>query len=309
MNKHRLLSTPLSCIATGLILTFSVVLLQRYHDSCFAVDRPAFEDLKYLPSGKFLKGAMLSFDEIVADLLLIKSLSYFGSHYKTDKDFRWLYRILDVTTTLDPYFEDPYEFGGIILGQELGEPDLSLTLLEKGMKHVPRHHKRYWYLPFHIAFIHMYHKGDYKTAAHYLEIAASFPQRPAYLPLLVARLYANTEDPGIAIPFLNEMLDRAGSLEMKEKLRRRIRELQVKQHILLLTNARNRYRQITGNDIDSLEALVTGKILKSIPREPFGGHYYFSIEDDTIRSTTKVDSLKLHLQTNTTEPLIFQNKR
>jgi len=298
----------ISLIIFIFIVAGLVSALQEKYDSTIKNTSTPIEDFKYLPSGKFLKGAALSFDEILADLLWIKAIGYFGGHYHTDKNFQWLKQILNVTTTLDPYFDDPYEFGGIVLAAELRDVDGSIAILKKGMRHVPKHHKRYWYLPFYTAFNYMYYKGDYKTAAHYMEIAASFPQRPAYLPLLVSRLYANTDDPGIAIPFLEKMKERAASSEMRDELDQRIKEIRVKQHILLLTRARDSFKAATGIFPRSVEQLFEKGFIKEIPTDPFGGRYYLDKADHSIRSSSNTDNLQLHINKKTPVPLTIREK-
>ncbi|PID75393.1 MAG: hypothetical protein CSB23_04070 [Deltaproteobacteria bacterium] len=251
------------------------------------------EDFKYLPSGAFLKGAALDFDEVLADLLWIKSIGYLGEHFRSDKKFPWLYQLIDVTTSLDPYFDDPYEFGGIIYSSQIINVDKSIAILKKGMENVPKHHHRYWYLPFFTAFNYMYHKQDYQTAARYLEMAASFPQSPKYLPMLVARLYANTDDPGVAIPFLEEMAENAATPEIKEKYLKRIKEIQVKQNLLHLSQAKENYQQTTGKQLQRLSELVESGILASLPEEPLGGRYYISGADGTIQTTSQVDDMSM----------------
>ena len=304
MKKFTLSFIILIGIIAGLVHA-----IQQVYDARVNTAIASTEDFKYLPSGAFLKGAALSFDEVLADLLWIKAIGYFGEHYRTDKNFHWLPRLLDVTTTLDPYFDDPYEFGGIILASELNDVDGSTRLLKKGMDNVPKHHKRYWYLPFFTAFNYMYYKEDYQTAARYLEKAASFPQRPAYLPLLVARLYANTDDPGVAIPFLEQMLGRAATPEIKEQLKQRIREIQVKRDIRLLTRARDQFKQSTGMYPLTLEQLVSRGVIKKIPAEPFGGSYILSEEDHSISTNSKIDDMKLHLNKGSGAPLLIQQNK
>ncbi len=152
--------------------------------------RQSVESFLYLPSGNFLKGAALGYDEMLGDLLWIKAVGYFGGHINTDRNYQWLAHLLDVATTLDPLYQYPYEFGGVILAAEAGEVDKSIALLKKGMENVSKADPRYWYFPFFLAYNYMYHKNDYLTAAHYLEQATTFPKSPSYLPKLVARLYA-----------------------------------------------------------------------------------------------------------------------
>lgn len=252
------------------------------------------EDLKYLPSGKFLKGAALCYDEVLADLLWIKAIGYFGEHYVADQNYAWLYHLLDITTSLDPGFEDPYEFGGIILAGEMGNIDQSTELLKKGMNNVFKHHKRYWYLPFFVAFNYMYYKGDNLNAARYLEIAARYPQSPSYLPLLVSRLYANSDDPVLAIPFLEEMIRKTNSPELQKKLRKRIKEIMVERDIRFLEKGRDQFLAQTGRYPNTLDELVQGGFIQNIPEEPFGGTYTIEVEDHSIRSSM-TERLKLHI--------------
>lgn len=299
-------------------ITFTIVLIflcaitsfriQTLLDSKFSrIDQ--IEDFNYLPNGNFLKGASLSFDEVLADLLWIKTIGYFGEHVKGDQDYQWLNRLLEVTTTLDPYYQNPYEFGGIILSWEMGDIDAGIKILQKGMDNVPRNHPRYWYLPFFTGFNYMYYKGDNQTAARYLEQAASFPQSPAYLPLLVARLYANTDDPGMAIPFLEEMLAQTDSPEMQASLEKRIKEVRVKQHIKILSTATKQFQERTGRLPAHLEELLTSGILRALPIEPFGGRYQI-MKDGTIESTSDIDSMKLHINKKepSSAPLIFSQE-
>lgn len=306
MARHNLLKS-LSLYGT-FVFVVGAVCLSQYHIDRNSQHRVVIEDLKYLPSGKFLKGAALSYDEIVADLLWIKAIGYFGKHAQTARDYTWLYHILDITTTLDPFSPTPYEFGGIVLGTELGDVDKSLAILKKGMANVPKHHKRYWYLPFFSAFNYMFYKGDNLTAAKFLEEATRFPQRPDYLPLLVSRLYANTDDPTLAIPFLEEMIENVSTPEMKEKLELRIKQIQIKQHILLLTTARDRFKKETGSYPQSLDVLVSYGILYKIPLEPIGGSYYISKDDNSIQTSSEVDNMELHINKGPGVPLILQGK-
>ncbi len=305
-NFHKLLS--LYC---AFVLVATAVLLSQYYIDKLTDHHVITEDLKYLPSGKFLKGAALSYDEIAADLLWVKAIGYFGKHARTDQDYTWLYHIIDITTTLDPLASDPYEFGGIVLGTELGEIDKSIAILKKGMKNVPKHHKRYWYLPFFTAFNYMYYKGDYQTAAKYLEQAASFPQSPTYLPLLVARLYANTNAPGVAIPFLQEMITQTNSPEIRARLQKRIKEVQIKQDINVLSAASEQFKKLTGRYPEHIKELLDSGIMKTLPTEPFGGQYQI-MEDGAIKSTSNTASMELYINKNKNKkasaPLIFSKE-
>lgn len=300
MLKPKIRSYLLNLLLVGLVIT-AITLSQQ-----ISLRYPAtgqVDDLKYLPSGKFLKGAALTYDEVLADLLWIKAIGYFGTHARSDQDYTWLYHLLDITTTLDPFYSDPYEFGGIVLASELHDVDKSIALLEKGIANIPRHNKRYWYQPFFCAFNYMYYKNDNLTAARLLEKAAESPGRPEYLPLLVSRLYANTNDPELAIPFLEEMIQQTTNPEMQETLRARIRDVLVTRDIHRLEQARDRFLAERQRYPTSLDELIREDFINRLPEEPNSGQYDIDPSDHSIYST-KGRKLKLFIDKTKQPPPI-----
>lgn len=254
------------------------------------------EDLSYLPSGKFLKGAALGYDEIIGDLLWIKGLSYFGSHSKTDQNYTWLFHLLDIVTTLDPLYQPPYEFGGIVLAADAGDVDSSIALLKKGMEHVPSNHPRYYYLPFFLAFDYMYYKRDYLTAAHYLEQAAKFPQSPSYLPNLVARLYADADSPEVAVPFLQEMIQSTENQDLKDRLIVRLHQVRHEAILKRLNQAIDLFYLKFKKYPSSLNELVDTGIIPEIPVDPRGGTYYIAGQGRFVKNTLQARELKVHIK-------------
>ena len=253
-------------------------------------DKKDFENLLYLPSGKFLKPAALGFDELLADLLWVKAVNYFGGHYFTDKRYDWLYHILDITTTLDPWFEYPYEFGGIVLALEAKQVDKSISLLKKGFEY----HPNIWRIPFLLGFNHFFYLGDYQTAASYITRASQLPGRPAYLPRLAARLYAQAGTPELVIEFLYRVYQSTTDERLREELQIRIKEVIVERDINLLETALSRYKLITGKGARGLRDIVDKGILQSIPQEPFGGDYFLDSRTNEVKSSTMRKRLRIH---------------
>lgn len=249
--------------------------------------------LNYLPSGAFLKGAALAYDSVLADLLWIKAIAYFGGQYVSEHDYTWLYHMLDIATTLDPFFEDLYEFGGIILANEVGDIGQSSSLLKKGMENVSKEHPRYWYLPFFLAFNHWYHDNDFKKGAEYLEIAARYPQAPSYLPMLTARMYADASQAEMALPFLDEMIRSARTPERRAELEQRKKEVRINMDLDMLDQAVFTYRNLFNDYPTSLDDLVKQGIVKQIPVEPFGGQYYYDLILHQVHSTL-TSRMKVH---------------
>ena len=254
------------------------------------------ESFMYLPSGAFLKGAALGYDEMLGDLLWVRAVGYFGGHVRTDRNYTWLAHLLDVVTTLDPLYQYPYEFGGIVLATEAGEVDESIALLKKGMENVSIDDPRYWYFPFFLAYDYMYHKNDYLTAAHYLEQAAKFPKSPTYLPRLVARLYADADSPEVAVTFLQEMIKATEKQDLKDRLKKRLHQVIHRANMKRLKQGLDAFYLKFQKYPSSIEELVTAGILPGMPVDPRGGTYYISKESWMIENTIPEEDLEVRIK-------------
>lgn len=194
-------------LAPGAVLVLLVgllaaqALLQRSFERAWP--RQRLEQLHFLPSSSHLKTMSLGFTDFSADYLWIKAIGYFGGHALTDREFPWLYYILDQVTSLDPDFRYPYLFGGIVLAVEQEASAESMALLSKGMVRYPGD----WRFPFYIGFSQFYHRQDPELAARYMRYAATLPGRPAYVPRLAASLLAETGRLETALRFLETLAE------------------------------------------------------------------------------------------------------
>jgi tetratricopeptide (TPR) repeat protein len=262
-------------------------------------DTDQYETLNYLPSGIFLKGMALGYDEALADFLWVRTVGYFGAHVKTDQDYTWLMHMLRLTAELDPRYESPYEFAGIILPGELDQVDEGIAFLKKGIHHIPRHNPRYWLQHFYLGFNYMIYKNDPLKAAQHFKVAATFPRSPYWLPLLIARLYASDKKHDSGIAFIQKLLnDTKSQMNLNEHLRnsllKRLKELLAAEHIAILGHAVSDYRRIYGQNPSDLDDLTQGLILPFIPIEPFGGAYYLSMTGRAVFSTQSESEIQIH---------------
>ena len=146
------------------------------------------ESLRYLPDATYLKPILLGFHGVAADLLWIQIGQYVGTHVETDKQFPQLAKALDLATSLDPHFLEPYRWGGLYLLYLARQPRAAVSLLEKGAAANPER----WELPHDLGRYYYLEARDYGQALRWWQRAAKLPGRPDYLPRFVARLYART---------------------------------------------------------------------------------------------------------------------
>src|SRR5947208_85970 len=276
-------------MAAGLLLLVGLHLLQVRIDAQRAVT-PKLQRFMYLPRGEYLRVAVLGYEQVVADLLWIQAIQAMGEHTVTEEAGRWLYRVLDVITTLDPRFLRVYEAGGVALVTLVVLAEESNRILEKGIKYNPD----YWALPFLLGFNYYYELHDDARAADYIARASLLPGAPKYLPALAARLYASAREPQVAIDFLARMYEQTSDENVKRILERRLKEVVAERDLQLLEGAISRYRKLHKRAPERLEDLVGPGLLRALPREPFGGRYLYDPQTQAVRSSEMKERLQVY---------------
>jgi len=182
---------------------------------------PAPRGWRFLPEARYLKPALLGFHAVSADLLWIQIVQYVGAHVETDRKFPQLAKALDVATTLDPYFIEPYRFGALYLLYLGRQPQAAVALLERGANANPER----WELPHDLGRYYYLEVRDDSQALRWWERAATLPGRPEYLPRFVARLYARTGRADTALELWLELYRTTQDEYMKSLALREIERL------------------------------------------------------------------------------------
>jgi hypothetical protein len=195
---------PASIVIT-LVLTLAFVavagLVAGVRDRTYSY-RHVGDNALYVTSGTALRRMTLGYDAVAADVYWIRALQYYGrvrlSVQKgtppTEDDYRLLYPLLDLTTTLDPRFNIAYRFGAIFLAEPppggAGRADLAVRLLEKGLRELPDK----WEYMLDIGFVHYWWTRDYRLAASSFEKASHVAGSPSWLRQLAATTLATGGD-------------------------------------------------------------------------------------------------------------------
>ena len=174
------------------------VTLQIMRDRWYPRDDVEREQILYVRSGAALKRIALSFDAVAADVYWIRAIQHYGgerlSGPTAQTKYQLLFPLLDLTTTLDPYFNIAYRFGAIFLSEAYpggpGRPEQSVALLQKAITVMP--HK--WQYYHDIGFVYYWRMRDYQTAATWFQRAAAQPNAPNWLQPLVASMLVRGND-------------------------------------------------------------------------------------------------------------------
>ncbi len=276
-------ATLIVLLGIGALLSLSLVDGQRH-----ALSRSA--ELSYLPSGEYLKVAVLGYRQIVADLLWLKAVQGLSGRNQTRDGYLGAYHAADVLTDLDPHFAHAYQYTGTILGVIAGMPKESVTLLEKGVRNNPE----VWQLSFFLGYDYYYELRDPVSAAKHFQAASLLPGAPPWLASLAARMAVEANDPGAALEFLQRLYVQTTDEQLKEGLVQRIREVVAERDIRMLERAVATYQERSGALPSSLDNLVRAQIVDRIPPEPFGGRYVLSATDGSVTSTGLRERLRVH---------------
>src|SRR4030066_2045893 len=170
-------------------LAFSIYIVQNQIAGYKGIEKK-IEEFVTLPSGEYLKPAVLGYEQLAADIIWLKPIQVIGEDTVTPGGYDWVYHALDVVTTLDPKFAYAYQLGGVTLSVLGKAPEKSNFLLIKGMKEYPD----VWQVPFYIGFNNFFYLNDYGRAAEYMAKASELPGHPASLQKLAGSIYFNSSD-------------------------------------------------------------------------------------------------------------------
>jgi tetratricopeptide (TPR) repeat protein len=179
----------------------------------------------WLPPAGAVRPLFLGYNALAADLFWIRTVQYFGAHIQTDRQYPHLYRLVDLTTSLDPLFVDAYELGGLFLSLTRAYPE-AIAIYRKGIEHNPDR----WELPYDLGRMYFLDLGDIPAALEWFERANDLPDRGHYVPRLVARLRARAGLAEAAIEMWERMLETTDNEWVRETAKKEIEKLRKRLH-------------------------------------------------------------------------------
>jgi tetratricopeptide (TPR) repeat protein len=225
-SQHLQTNALIAVIIIGL---GTMVLTARWLDQ----RRPKLEsgiqqEALYL-TGNTVRRMSLGFNGLVADWYWMRSLQYVGrkildapEQVQLDNlaqlDLRLLAPLLDIATTLDPEFMEPYQYAAVVL-PAIDEEE-AIRIIRKGITVNPNQ----WRLYQHLGYIY-WQRGDFPAAGEAYARGATIAGAPPWMNAMKARMAAEGGSRDVAREIYRRMYEQPGDSQVKETAYLRLLQL------------------------------------------------------------------------------------
>lgn len=266
MDRHR----QTLVLAGALAALAAAVALQVARDRAYPREEREIERILYVRSTEAMRRIVLSYDALAADVYWIRAIQHYGGDRlrRTElgpRKYELLHPLLEMTTSLDPYFTIAYRFGAIFLSEAYpggpGRPDQAIALLRKAIAVQPDK----WSYYYDAGFVHYFYTQDYAAAADWFRRAARRPGAPEWLEPLAAMMLTHANDRAAA-RFLWQQLLKSDEEWLRRVAARRLAQLDALDRIDLL-EARIR-AAVPKPGMYSWLDLIRRGVLPGIPVDP-----------------------------------------
>jgi len=236
----------------------------------------ATQEVQWVRSPNVMRRLVLGFNSVAADIYWIRAVQFYGGTKLSkaeNKDFSFLYPLLDITTTLDPRFNIAYRFGAILLSEGYpngpGRPEEAIALLEKGIREAPT--KWEYYLD--AGFVEYWWRRDHRAAADWFVRGSKLPTAPNWLAPLAASALAEGGDQVAARVLWTQLAQTAEQDWMRRTARTRLQQLDAQAVIEQLQPLVNRFYDVSNRFPTGWDEVARAGLVRGVPLDPTGVPY------------------------------------
>jgi hypothetical protein len=242
-------------LAAGLLAgCLSLAMAARQQALGLRAGWPPEADLMYLPPASTLRWLALGHTELAADLVAARTNVYYGTQISSKAPQRWLDQYVHTAIDLDPRFHRLYVSGAAMVLYYGGAitPDTVMkanAILERGLRAYPTEWNFYFQIGFNKFFELPNASGPEdkripqwrQEGVEALRLATLFPDVPAWLPNLVARLLTRQGAEQLALRHLEQAYAATSSEETRAQIRGKLALLQRKRLMEEIEEGRKKF--------------------------------------------------------------------
>lgn len=179
-------------------------------------------DVAYLPTTNALRFMSAGYDDVTADVLWLRTVTYYGEWRQGDHGIDFFRELSNRVVELDPHFVEAYRFGALVLADDLDSFDDAIALLRKGMVAMPDT----WWLPFEAGFLEYTVRMDDERAASWFRVAAEKPDAPDFARSFAAFVSSRAGDLEVSLELWKFVAQTTQNPETRRKAESYIEQLQ-----------------------------------------------------------------------------------
>ena len=275
---EQMLRRQRNLLVAGLVVSLLLFSWLKIQTDQVARTRVPGSSIIYLPSGKYLKHMTFGYSSLVADIIYLWAIQYYGTYEIADR-FNYLQHIFSIIAELDPRYVDPYEVGALIAIYDAHDAELAFRILDMGLEKNPD----MWIFPFQAGHIAQMNLKDFDRAREYYRKAMEIPGAPP----IVKRLYANaayrTMDYQEAWEMWKEVYETAQEDWVKEIAYNHLYRVKSTVDMEALGEAVKKYRERFGRWPADLGQLVRAGLIREVPKDLDGKDYVYDAKTGEVK--------------------------
>ncbi|MBO4698342.1 hypothetical protein J5690_01860 [bacterium] len=256
-------------------------------------EKPKVETIAAYPEPDFAKIMFMGLNAFAADLLFARSQYYYGSHYVTDMTYLLLEQMIRVVLALNPSLEYAIPFGEAAISSMRTESAIESanSLLRLGHELYP---DDYYYV-FNQGYNYFIYLNDIERAYPLMYEAVNMKNAPSRVIWLVNHIATMGGGYRLGYEYTKERLEKTKDKNMRDQFEK---ELQHFANLIVLSEAAEEYYKKYKKSPDKeLKELVKSNLIKEIPKDVYGGEYYYDEKDRIVKTTTQGDRQYTRKQT------------
>jgi hypothetical protein len=273
----------LAALLAAALLLAAAVAVQRSIDRRYLSGEQSVRELLYFPSAPAVKLFAAGNELAVSDYLWLRMIQYYGTHLRGDRNYEYLYPIIDRLTDLDPRFMYPYTFGALLLIHDARDSVRSVMILDKAIANNPGR----WEFHYMKGFVlYVFLKQDDGAAREFIA-ASKLPGAWDGALRFAGWIYKKSGKREISKGLWQELYDRSTNKNEKDVAAFYLKRIKSEEISDALQASARAFRQAHRRWPSDLGELVSAGIIAAIPAEPLGKQYVWDPDSLKVRTLGK----------------------